>query len=161
MFQQTPNAQRPIQSERGCQSNCCVYLSRLMPKPISRSKTRKAVAKRFKITGRGKILRSQSSRRHLLSSKNAKRKRHLGKMARVDKTDEARVRANLPFGKELTKLRLRRRTLFALRLCGHLPHRFVRIRRRFRAVKIASVSQRRATQLAATNNRSASSFTAR
>jgi large subunit ribosomal protein L35 len=68
-----------------------------MPKPIARSKTRKAVAKRFKITGRGKILRAQSSRRHLLSSKRAKRKRQLGKAARVDKTDEARVKANLPF----------------------------------------------------------------
>ncbi len=69
-----------------------------MPKPIARSKTRKAVAKRFKITGRGKILRAQSSRRHLLSSKNAKRRRQLGKAALVDKTDEARIKANLPFG---------------------------------------------------------------
>src|SRR5438128_9584503 len=101
MFQQTPTAHRPTshaQLERGCQSNCCVYLSRLMPKPISRSKTRKAVAKRFKITARGKVLRAQASRRHLLSAKNAKRKRHLGKMARVDKTDEPRAKANLPFG---------------------------------------------------------------
>jgi large subunit ribosomal protein L35 len=69
-----------------------------MPKSIARSKTRKSVAKRFKITARGKILRAQSSRRHLLSSKRAKRKRQLGKAARVDKTDEARVKANLPFG---------------------------------------------------------------
>jgi large subunit ribosomal protein L35 len=84
--------------ERICDSDRGHYLSRLMPKPISRSKTRKAVAKRFKITGTGKVLRSQSSRRHLLSAKNAKRKRHLGKMARVHKTDEARVKANLPFG---------------------------------------------------------------
>lgn len=84
--------------KRICHSNGGHYLSRLMPKPIARSKTRKAVAKRFKITARGKVMRSQSSRRHLLSSKNAKRKRHLGKMALVDKTDEARVKANLPFG---------------------------------------------------------------
>lgn len=70
----------------------------VMPKSIARSKTRKSVAKRFKITARGKILRAQSSRRHLLSSKRAKRKRQLGKAARVDKTDEARVKANLPFG---------------------------------------------------------------
>jgi len=68
-----------------------------MPKSISRSKTRKAVAKRFKITARGKVLRAQSSRRHLMSSKRAKRKRQLSKMARVDRTDEARVKANLPF----------------------------------------------------------------
>jgi large subunit ribosomal protein L35 len=75
----------------------CAYLSRLMPKSIARSKTRKSVAKRFKITARGKILRAQSSRRHLLSTKNAKRKRQLSKMARVDKTDEARIKANLPY----------------------------------------------------------------
>ncbi|HYY14737.1 MAG TPA: 50S ribosomal protein L35 [Chthoniobacterales bacterium] len=68
-----------------------------MPKPIARSKTRKSVAKRFKITARGKILRAQSSRRHLLSAKNAKRKRQLSKAAHVDKTDEARIKANLPF----------------------------------------------------------------
>jgi large subunit ribosomal protein L35 len=74
------------------------YLSRLMPKPISRSKTRKAVAKRFKITARGKVLRAQSSRRHLLAWKRAKRKRQLGKILTLDKTDEARVKANLPFG---------------------------------------------------------------
>ena len=69
-----------------------------MPKSISRSKTKKAVRKRFKITGTGKVLRSQASRRHLMSSKSAKRKRHLSKMARVDSTDVARIKANLPFG---------------------------------------------------------------
>jgi len=70
------------------------YLWQLMPKPIARSKTRKAVAKRFKITARGKVLRAQSSRRHLLSAKNAKRKRQLSKPAQ----DVARIKANLPFG---------------------------------------------------------------
>jgi large subunit ribosomal protein L35 len=69
-----------------------------MPKAIARSKTKKAVRKRFKITAGGKVLRSQASRRHLMSAKNAKRKRHLSKMARVHKTDEARIKMNLPFG---------------------------------------------------------------
>ena len=68
-----------------------------MPKPISRSKTKKAVAKRFKITGTGKVLRAQASRRHLLSSKSAKTKRHLAKAALVHHTDIARITANLPF----------------------------------------------------------------
>jgi large subunit ribosomal protein L35 len=68
-----------------------------MPKPISRSKTKKAVAKRFKITGTGKILRSHASKRHLLAAKSAKRKRHLAKSALVDKTDAARIIKNLPF----------------------------------------------------------------
>jgi large subunit ribosomal protein L35 len=72
--------------------------TRFMPKPIARSKTKKAVAKRFKITARGKVLRAQSARRHLLSAKNAKRKRQLSKSVLVDKTDVGRIKANLPFG---------------------------------------------------------------
>lgn len=68
-----------------------------MPKPIARAKTRKSVAKRFKITAKGKVLRSHSSRRHLLSSKSAKRKRQMAKMHVLDKTDVRRVKANLPF----------------------------------------------------------------
>jgi large subunit ribosomal protein L35 len=74
------------------------YVPRPMPKSIARSKTKKAVAKRFKITARGKVLRSQSGRRHLLSAKNAKRKRQGSKLALVDATDIARIKANLPFG---------------------------------------------------------------
>ena len=69
-----------------------------MPKAVARRKTKKAVAKRFKITGTGKILRAHASRRHLLACKNAKRKRHLGKAGLVDKTDMKRVTENLPFG---------------------------------------------------------------
>ena len=68
-----------------------------MPKPIARSKTRKSVAKRFKITATGKVLRSHASRRHLLASKKAKRKRHLAKSGLVDTTDLKRIKANLPF----------------------------------------------------------------
>ncbi len=68
-----------------------------MPKPIARSKTRKAVAKRFKITATGKVLRSQASRRHLLSHKSAKRKRQMAKSMVVDKTDVARIKMNMPF----------------------------------------------------------------
>jgi large subunit ribosomal protein L35 len=68
-----------------------------MPKPIARRKTKKAVAKRFKITGTGKVLRGHASKRHLLGSKSSKRKRQLGKAALVDKTDIARIKENLPF----------------------------------------------------------------
>ncbi len=60
-------------------------------------KTKKSVAKRFKITGTGKILRSHAGRRHLLSTKNAKRRRRLGKMALVSKSDEYRIISSLPF----------------------------------------------------------------
>lgn len=68
-----------------------------MPKAIARSKTRKAVSKRFKITGTGKVLRQQASRRHLLSGKSAKRKRQMSKAQVVDDTDVARIKLNMPF----------------------------------------------------------------
>jgi hypothetical protein len=45
------------------------------------------------------------------------------------------------------KLRLGRWSLFALRPPCHLPHRFVRIRRGFGAIKVALVDQRCATTL--------------
>jgi large subunit ribosomal protein L35 len=70
----------------------------LMLKPVARRKTKKAVAKRFKVTATGKVLRAQASRRHLLSSKSAKRKRQLAKNVLVDVTDVARIKENLPFG---------------------------------------------------------------
>jgi large subunit ribosomal protein L35 len=69
-----------------------------MPKPVARRKTKKAVAKRFKVTASGKVLRAQASRRHLLSSKSAKRKRQLAKSVLVDASDVARIKENLPFG---------------------------------------------------------------
>lgn len=68
-----------------------------MPKPIARRKTKKAVAKRFKVTATGKVLRSQAGKRHLMQSKSAKSKRQLAKVAVVDKTDVARIKENLPF----------------------------------------------------------------
>jgi large subunit ribosomal protein L35 len=60
-------------------------------------KTRKAVAKRFKITATGKIKRNRPGKRHLLSSKNAKRRRRLGSSTLVEEGDRDRVILNLPF----------------------------------------------------------------
>lgn len=60
-------------------------------------KTKKSVAKRFKITGTGKVLRSRAGKRHLLASKNAKRRRNLGTAKLVDPTDAYRIKQNLPF----------------------------------------------------------------
>ena len=68
-----------------------------MPKAVARRKTKKSAAKRFKITGTGKILFSHGSRRHLLQGKSAKRKRHLAKKGTVDKTDMQRIKDCLPF----------------------------------------------------------------
>ncbi|MBL9168196.1 MAG: 50S ribosomal protein L35 [Verrucomicrobiales bacterium] len=61
------------------------------------NKTRKAVAKRFKITGTGKVMRSRAGRRHLLAHKSSKRRRSLGTAKQVDPTDTYRITQNLPF----------------------------------------------------------------
>ena len=60
-------------------------------------KTKKSVAKRFKITASGKAMCFRAGRRHLAQSKNAKRLRRLGKVAVVDSTDVYRITQNLPF----------------------------------------------------------------
>jgi large subunit ribosomal protein L35 len=60
-------------------------------------KTKKSVAKRFKITARGKVLRMRAGKRHLLSSKSPKRRRSLGTAVVVGPTDAHRVLLNLPF----------------------------------------------------------------
>jgi large subunit ribosomal protein L35 len=60
-------------------------------------KTRKAVAKRFHITARGKAMRPHAGKRHLLSGKNPKRRRNLRGTSVVDKTDQYRIIQSLPF----------------------------------------------------------------
>lgn len=60
-------------------------------------KTRKAVAKRFKVTGSGKVLRRRQGKRHLLENKNRKRKNSLSKAVLVAEVDVPAIKANLPF----------------------------------------------------------------
>ena len=60
-------------------------------------KTRKSAAKRFKITGTGKVMRSHAGRRHLLACKNAKRRRHLRQDAELAPGDASRMREAMPF----------------------------------------------------------------
>jgi large subunit ribosomal protein L35 len=55
------------------------------------------VAKRFKITGTGKVLYRGAGRRHLLQNKSPKRRRSLRKAALVGPTDIYRIKQNLPF----------------------------------------------------------------
>jgi large subunit ribosomal protein L35 len=68
-----------------------------MRKKVARSKTNKAVAKRFKVTGSGKIVRHKTGRRHLLSCKNRKRKRSLSRTTTVDSRLRDHVVELLPF----------------------------------------------------------------
>lgn len=68
-----------------------------MARTAGKAKTRKAVAKRFKVTGTGKVLRRKQGKRHLLQNKNRKRKRNLGKVTLVSDADIKNVKENLPF----------------------------------------------------------------
>ena len=60
-------------------------------------KTRKGAAKRFEKTGSGKFKRRRQNLRHILTKKNAKRKRRLGQSTLVDRTNEGAVRKMLPY----------------------------------------------------------------
>lgn len=60
-------------------------------------KTKKSVAKRFKITGSGKVLFHGAGRRHLLQGKSPKRRRALRKSKVLGLTDVYRIKQNLPF----------------------------------------------------------------
>ena len=68
-----------------------------MARAAGKAKTRKAVAKRFKVTGSSKVLRRKQGKRHILQKKSRKRKRNLGKVTLVSDADLKNVKANLPF----------------------------------------------------------------
>jgi large subunit ribosomal protein L35 len=55
------------------------------------------VAKRFKITSTGKVLRRGAGRRHLLQGKSSKRRRSLRRAVLVGPSDIYRIKQNLPF----------------------------------------------------------------
>ncbi len=54
-------------------------------------------AKRFKSAGSGRFKRIQSHRRHILTKKSSKRKRHLRSPAMVHDSDVRAVRRMLPY----------------------------------------------------------------
>lgn len=58
-------------------------------------KTRKAAAKRFKLTGTGKVRRRSSHHSHILTKKSPRRKRNLNRWKAVSAADEHRVKRML------------------------------------------------------------------
>lgn len=59
---------------------------------MPKQKTNKAAAKRFKMTQSGLIKRGKQNRRHILTKKTTKRKRHLRKDAYVSGVDTPTVK---------------------------------------------------------------------
>ena len=60
-------------------------------------KTNRGAAKRFRKTGSGGFKRNQSHRRHILTKKSSKRKRHLRDDSQVAAVDTAMVKRMLPY----------------------------------------------------------------
>jgi len=65
---------------------------------MPKQKTRRAAAKRFRITKTGKVMRRHAKMRHLLECKAKKKKRGMRKVGRVSPSDVARVKQMLPGG---------------------------------------------------------------
>ncbi|MDP8233503.1 MAG: 50S ribosomal protein L35 [Candidatus Saelkia tenebricola] len=61
-------------------------------------KTRKAVKKRVKVTGTGKVKRAKAGKKHLMRKKNSKRRLSLKKGAYVSKVEEKKIKSMLPYG---------------------------------------------------------------
>lgn len=60
-------------------------------------KTHRGAAKRFKITGTGKIKRSKAYKSHIMTGKPAKRTRRLRTGTLVSKSDQANIKRLLPY----------------------------------------------------------------
>jgi len=64
---------------------------------MPKMKTNRGAAKRFKVTGGGKVKRRRAGLRHILTSKARKRKRQLRRGAQVEAVDAERVRRLMPY----------------------------------------------------------------
>ena len=64
---------------------------------MAKLKTKRAAAKRFKVTASGKLKRSKAYKRHILTKKSTKRKRNLRKATMTDSTNEKVMKKILPY----------------------------------------------------------------
>jgi large subunit ribosomal protein L35 len=61
-------------------------------------KTHRGAAKRFSLTGSGKIKRNKAYASHILTTKTTKRKRNLRKSTILDHANEKMVKKLIPYG---------------------------------------------------------------
>ena len=64
---------------------------------MPKMKTSRAAAKRFKVTGTGKLKRNKAYKRHILTKKTTKTKRNLRKSTVVDSTNVKSMKKALPY----------------------------------------------------------------
>lgn len=65
---------------------------------MPKMKTNRAAAKRFKVTGSGKVRRPKGGAQHNMIGKSRKRRRRLRDNDMVDTTFEKRIKIMLPYG---------------------------------------------------------------
>ena len=61
------------------------------------AETKRAAAKRFKVTGTGKLVRNKAYKSHILTKKTTKRKRNLRKSTLVDETNVKTMKKIMPY----------------------------------------------------------------
>ena len=65
---------------------------------MPKMKTNKSAAKRFKVSGTGRVRRPKAGGNHLLQEKSRKRLRRLRKNDLVNKTLERKIKRLIPYG---------------------------------------------------------------
>ena len=64
---------------------------------MPKMKTSKSAAKRFKVTGTGKLKRAKAYKSHILTKKSTKRKRNLRQATITDATNVKNMKKVLPY----------------------------------------------------------------
>ena len=64
---------------------------------MPKMKTSRAAAKRFKLTGTGKLKRNKAYKRHILTKKSTKKKRELRHAVMTDSTNVKNMKKILPY----------------------------------------------------------------
>lgn len=64
---------------------------------MPKMKTNRSAAKRFKVTGTGKLKRNKAYKRHNLDTKSTKRKRNLRQATMTDATNIKNMKKILPY----------------------------------------------------------------
>ena len=64
---------------------------------MPKQKTCRAAAKRFKLTGTGKLKRAKAYKRHILTKKTTKTKRNLRKAVMTDQSNVKNMKKILPY----------------------------------------------------------------
>jgi len=66
---------------------------------MAKMKTNKAAAKRFRISGTGRVRRPKCGANHYMGNKNSKRLRRLRQNDMVDKSFQKRIAILFPYGR--------------------------------------------------------------